>query len=239
MGEEMWREARITASLNHPNIVTVHDCWADMSGCYLVMEVLEGISLEDFIDKGPISLLLFENIVKQSLGALVTAHSAGVLHCDLKPSNLMLLGDPTNQPTAVRVKLLDFGVARLIQEIHPEYFQGVKEVLGSPLYIPPEVFTLESLDERSDLYSLGHILYNALAGRPAISATTMDDILDAHERGIFDSLSSIRPDLSHAFCDWVERLIKRQPSHRFQTSKEALEAFITLQFERTQAIERI
>lgn len=235
--DDMWREARITASLNHPNIITVYDCWSGSSGCFVVMELLKGISLEDFVKKhGSISALLFQTIAQQTLSALKIAHHAGVLHCDLKPSNIMLLGDLLNQPGSVQVKLLDFGVAKLIKEIQPDYLKSITSIEGSPLYIAPEVFSGESLDQRSDLYSLGHILYYALTGRCAIFGKTVDAILEAHLEGRFPEISQNRTDLSIGLCDWVNRLMKRFPKDRPQTSQEALDELETLLFEQNQKL---
>lgn len=235
--DEMWREARITASLNHPNIVTVYDCWSSTGGAFVVMELLDGISLEDFISKeGPAPVLLFENITRQILSGLVAAHSAGILHCDLKPSNIMLIGDPRIDPAGVSVKILDFGVAKLVQEIQPDYLQNVSTVDGSPFFIAPEVFCCESLDQRSDLYSFGQILYNTLAGTKAVTGKTIDEVLDSHLEGRFKHLSEQRDDISYSICDWVMSLMRRQPEYRPASSLDALGEFRGLLLERDQAL---
>jgi|GEM_PF-909320 len=233
--DQVWREARITAKLNHPNIVSVYDCWMGVEDCFVVMELLNGISLEAFAAKKGVTVQLFEVIARQTLHGLATAHKAGILHCDLKPSNIMLVGDPQYDPGNVQVKILDFGTAKLVKEITPDFgASGVVE--GSPLYIAPEVVTGQRLDERSDLYSLGHILYYALTGKTAVTGESLDEVLDSHFAGEFAPLANMRIDLSHPICDWVHAHMNRDPMQRPANGEESLNLLHALFFEQRNAL---
>lgn len=185
-------EAQTTSKLNHPNIVTVHDCASEGSWPYLVMDFVEGKTLAELLaEEGPFSAARFLSIMQQVAAAMAHAHDAGVVHRDLKPSNVMI------SKGAEQVKILDFGIAKLISESSSEAEQLTKTgtILGSIPYMSPEQCSGNAVDRRSDIYSLGCLMYELLSGKkpyqgnseietilnhineapPAIAAPCLDD----------------------------------------------------------------
>ena len=192
------REARAATSINHPNIVDVTDFGILADGpVYFVMEYLEGKSLEDLIEKeGAVELHRALNIANQIALALEAAHAVGVIHRDLKPDNIMLLKRPGRRDLVRMtpdqswitereesydfVKVLDFGIAKVLvqDELLAETVQGA--VFGTPEYMSPEAARGEDVDHRADVYSLGVILFDMLCGRPPFEAPQSSEVLAMH-----------------------------------------------------------
>ena len=185
------REARAASSINHPNIVDVTDFGVLADGLvYFVMEFLVGKSLEDLIEKdGAVELHRALNIVNQITYALEAAHALGVIHRDLKPDNIMLLERPGRRDIVRMVtgnagghwiterersydfvKVLDFGIAKILapDELGTDTLQGA--VFGTPEYMSPEAARGDDVDIRTDVYSLGVILFDMICGRPPFEA---------------------------------------------------------------------
>ncbi len=190
------REARAASSINHPNIVDVTDFGLLGDGLvYFVMEYLPGKSLEDLIEReGAVELHRALNIANQMALALEAAHHQGVIHRDLKPDNIMLLVKPgrrdlvkmaTGHHESVTereqqwdfVKILDFGIAKVLipDELSAETVQGA--VFGTPEYMSPEAARGEDVDHRADIYSLGVIMFDMLTGRPPFEAQAANEVL--------------------------------------------------------------
>src|SRR4051794_13670938 len=159
-------EARAVAALNHPNICQLYDVGSSISGAqYLVMEYVEGETLETRLEKGPLEVQQVLAIAGQIAGALAAAHHKGIVHRDLKPGNIML--------TRSGVKLLDFGLARI--DVEPAVHEttataGMTEpgtVLGTFQYMAPEQLQGERADTRTDLFAFGSVLYEMLTGTKA------------------------------------------------------------------------
>lgn len=162
------QEAKAVSVIEHPNVVAVHDCGLTEQGTpFMVMEYLEGESLSAFIQReGPLPAARALPIFFQICDALQHAHSKGIVHRDLKPSNVMLVGENREQ-----VKIVDFGIAKVIpldkdeaNQMHQLTQTG--EVFGSPLYMSPEQCLGAKLDSRSDIYSMGCLMYEVLTGAP-------------------------------------------------------------------------
>src|SRR5438477_9271868 len=148
------REARAASSLNHPNILTVHDFGSDCGISYIVSELLEGESLRQVIDRGPIPVRRLLDISVQIADGLAAAHQAGIVHRDLKPENIMIMADN-------RVKILDFGLAKSVQPINGDE-QTLSDsetqpglILGTVAYMSPEQARASSVDFRSDQFAFG------------------------------------------------------------------------------------
>ncbi|HET8723452.1 MAG TPA: protein kinase [Anaeromyxobacteraceae bacterium] len=213
-------EARVVARLSHPHNIAVFDSGEleKGEGFYLAMEYLHGENLYDVLRReGRLSEARAAAIGEQLLGALSEAHEAGIVHRDVKPANVMLL-----QPKADAdfVKLLDFGIAEIEG-------QGPGGGLGTPTYLSPEQARGAAPDARSDLYSLGVLLYELVAGRPPFVAENPMAVLSAHGLEEPAPLASLRPDVSPAFAAVVHRALAKQPQDRFATAdamREALRA---------------
>lgn len=182
--KRFWREARAAASVNHPNVCQLYEIGEDQGQLFLVMELLTGEALDARLRGGSLPVSDTVSIGLGILGALAALHERGIIHRDLKPSNVFL--------TQHGVKLLDFGLARsLVQDpdLGPALGQatnltGTGIVVGTPRYMSPEQVTGDGVDARSDLFALGAILFEMLAGRPPFSGRNVVEVLHAtlHEQ---------------------------------------------------------
>jgi serine/threonine protein kinase/tetratricopeptide (TPR) repeat protein len=169
-----WREARTAASVNHPNICQIYEVGEDDGRLFIAMELLEGEPLSERLKRGAMTVDVALPIAIEMLAALAALHARGVVHRDLKPSNVFM--------TRHGVKLLDFGLARPELEPARESFAGLTRtgiVVGTPRYMAPEQVTGEAVDARTDLFALGAILFEMLAGRPAFAGRSVVEILNA------------------------------------------------------------
>jgi len=195
------QEARAIAALSHPNICVLHDVGPD----YLVMEYLDGRPL-----KGPLPAEEAIPIAIQIAGAIEAAHSKGILHRDLKPANVML--------TATAPKLLDFGLARLMTSSHADAETTLAgTVMGTAAYMSPEQAQGKTLDERSDIFSFGSLLYEMLSGVPPFAGESLLDTLNA-------VVQNEPAPLQFAAADIVKRCMAKQLPQRFQSMTEVRKA---------------
>jgi Tol biopolymer transport system component len=208
------REARAASALNHPNIVSVHDIGHQGGVWFIVSELVEGETLARALKGGPLPLRKMIEVSTQIAEGLAAAHAAGVVHRDLKPGNIMLTRDG-------RVKILDFGLARrdrvpgadstTMEVSHP----GV--ILGTPGYMAPEQVRGEATDARSDLFSLGVILYEMASGRRAFSGGSSIEVMNSILK---DEPPELPPASPPALDRIVRRCIDKQPSRRFQSAAD-------------------
>ena len=208
------REARAAASIMHENVVAVHQVEHDEAKDipFLVMELISGESLEKKLEReGRLPLNEIVRIGMQTAAGLAAAHEKGLIHRDIKPGNILL------EKSGVRVKLSDFGLARAAEDVRLTR-SGL--VAGTPLYMSPEQASGEELDARSDLFSLGVVLYELAAGEPPFAGKTplavLKRLTEEHPR----PLREVNPDLPEWFVQIVEKLLAKKPSERFQTARE-------------------
>jgi serine/threonine protein kinase len=211
------REANTVAQLMHPNIVPVYDYGEDGRTLYIAMGFVPGGSLAERMEK-PMDLATIVRIVGQVADALDYAHQKGVVHRDIKPANI-LLGEGD---WAV---LSDFGIARMLEGQQRLTQRGMG--IGTPEYMSPEQGTSDNLDGRSDIYSLGIVLYELLTGEVPFDAETPYAILYKHVHDPLPLPSKKRPEIPAALENVVIRATAKQPEDRYQTAgqfKEALAA---------------
>lgn len=218
----LMEEAKILSALKHPHIVTVHDVGTDEQGPFIVMELLEGETLDEIVERGALELDDFKRLAVQALEGLVAAEAEGLLHRDLKPANIMLVWLPSGK---FQVKILDFGLAGFSKTPAIQTMDHSGSILGSVYFMAPEQFERQPLDARTDLYSIGAIFYYALTGSYAFAGETPGRVMEAHLAHRFLPLAEYRPDLPSAVCAWVERLFARRMDDRPVDARAALESF--------------
>lgn len=220
--KQMMAEIGALSSLQHPHIVTVFDVGADEEGPYVVMELLEGKTLDEIVEAAPLTWDDFRIVAIQALEALIAAHALEMIHSDLKPPNIMLTWMPSG---AFQIKIVDFGLATLIHNQSQEEIEKMESVYGSVYFMPPEQFERKTLDARSDLYSLGCCFYQALTGIHPFSGETVMDVMQAHLDHTVRPICEIRADIPPWVGDWVMAMIHRNPDDRPASAQEALEEF--------------
>jgi phosphate/phosphite/phosphonate ABC transporter binding protein len=203
------KEARASAQLCHPNIVTLYDIGTEGKQTYLVMEFIEGISLKTLRQRAPLSIRQTVEIMRKVGTAVSYAHSQGIIHCDLKPANIMI--DPFNEP-----KIMDFGLAKMMQETSELTKSGV--ILGTPLYMPPEQARgRRDIDYRSDVYALGAILYELLTDSPLFSGGCME-ILEKIFADDPIPPSQIKPDIPKDLENICLKALEKEKERRYQSA---------------------
>ena len=214
------REARAVARLRHPHIVAVHDFGVEpATGAYLVMEHLEGRSLRNELRaRAPLPPVEAVRLIGEILAAVREAHARGVVHRDLKPENVLL----ERTSGAPRAKVLDFGLAKLQEPIGSQQSTITRsgEVLGTPLYMSPEQYLGEEADERSDVYALGCVLFEMLAGRPPFVAKAIGALVYKHLGELPAPPGRIVPGVPAALDRIVLRALAKEPGERFQTADD-------------------
>lgn len=218
------QEAKAASRLKHPNVITLYDFGVSPSGQpYLVMDYLQGVSLADVIKKdGHVGVDRSIKIFKQACSALQHAHQQGVIHRDLKPGNIMLIETEDEKDF---VKVVDFGVAKLMAgEDEAQRLTQTGEVCGSPVYMSPEQCMGQKLDARSDVYSMGVVIYEALTGRLPLLGKSMVETMSKHISEMPPAFNAVRPDLyiPERLETVVFRALAKNPDDRLQ-SMEALE----------------
>ncbi|MES2310220.1 MAG: protein kinase [Verrucomicrobiota bacterium] len=229
--EAALQEARLLAKFMHPNLVTVFDFGESEDGAFVVMEIVEGESLQSMLESGALRDSLFDKLVTQSLQGIDAAHALGVLHLDLKPSNMMF-GFMASTGSDINLKIVDFGIARHRHQADAFQTLASKTIVGSIPYIAPERFYGEILGRRADLYALGHIYYIGLTGRHAFAVEGTEAMIDAHLNQEPPSIIEIRPDIPVELENWVMKLLAKKSADRFSSASEALQAYQKIKWDK-------
>ena len=220
------REAIALSVLAHPNVVPVTDFGVDDGVPFLVMELLEGQTLGALIKEGPLPLWRALEIARQTLRVLAFSHMKGVVHCDLKPTNVFLQALPEQ---ADHVRLLDFGMAKFVEGSSsraPADLTRAGVMIGTPAYMSPEQVKGAPTDARTDVYAAGLLLFELLAGRRPFVADSPAGYLGAHLTAPVPSLAKLRPRLARAslFQAVVEQAMAKKPAERFEDASAMLVA---------------
>jgi serine/threonine-protein kinase len=219
------REAEIASRLGHPNIVEVVD-WNTLpdGSPYLVMEFLEGESLEDRMRRGPLTLEATCTIVRQIGSALAAAHRAGVVHRDLKPANVFLSPTDAGGTLADRVKVLDFGISKVRDSRTVQTLDTV--LLGTPLYMSPEQATGQNslIDARTDLFALGAMVYEMLSGRAAFEGDSIATVIYQVVNSEPEPIGKLVPTLPPSVASAITRALRKAPDERFPDIESFIEA---------------
>jgi serine/threonine protein kinase len=208
LADRFVREIKVLASLNHPNIAALHTALRIENQLVMIMELVEGVTLEERLRQGPIPLTETLRYIDQVLAALSYAHARGIIHRDIKPANMML--------TAVGVvKLMDFGIAKPAGD---RRLTMTGTTMGSLYYMPPEQVKSETIDARADLYSLGVSLYELVTGRRPFQGDSNYAIMAAHLQQQPVPPMEVAPGLPRGLNDLILMALAKDPGQRFQSA---------------------
>jgi TolB-like protein len=214
------REARMLASLNHPNIVTIYTIEEAGGVHFLTMELIEGQSLNRLIPEGGLPVDRILDYAVTISDALAAAHDKGIIHRDLKPANVMV----TDQG---RVKVLDFGLAKEMREANssdatlaPDEYTKVGVIVGTPAYMSPEQVEGRRIDHRTDIFSLGTLLYEMATGQKPFQGRSSAELASAILRDTPRSVREVRVELSEGLECVIQRCLEKNPTDRFPSARE-------------------
>jgi len=210
--ERFRHEARAAANLTHPNIVTVHDFGLDKGQLFIVMENVPGTDLKSLLRKrGRFTPAEALPLIIQACAGIGYAHRAGLVHCDVKPQNLLVTPD-------MRLKVTDFGIARALSTIQPDEQSEI--VWGSPQYFAPEQATGAAPSPASDVYSLGIILYELLTGTLPFQASSATDLAHLHLEAEPPPISEMLPEVPAALEQILLKVLAKEPAQRYRTADQ-------------------
>jgi eukaryotic-like serine/threonine-protein kinase len=213
------REAVAAAAVAHPNIVATYDTGEDDGVAYIVMELVEGATLRQAIDlHGPLPPARAADIAAQVADALAAAHARGLVHRDVKPSNVLVQLDG-------RVKVTDFGIAKAADQGHEDLTRA-GNVMGTARYLAPEQLEGHPVDERADVYSLGLVLYEMLTGNAPFGADTEIGTAVARLTTTAPRLGDVRPGIPPGLAHVVERALERDPEQRWPNAASMRDALV-------------
>ncbi|HSS51896.1 MAG TPA: serine/threonine-protein kinase [Thermoanaerobaculia bacterium] len=211
--ERFLREARTAAAVDHPNLCTVHDAGESEGRLYIVLSFYEGETLRDRIRRGPMPLAEAREVAIQVARGLARAHEAGIVHRDIKPANVIL-------PRRGEAKILDFGIARLEGDEVSLTRTGAS--WGTPAYMSPEQARGEPVDGRTDVWSLGVMIYEMVAGRRPFGGESIEALVSSILTQEPEPLERLRPDVPPELAQVVDKALAKAPEERYANAAELL-----------------
>jgi serine/threonine protein kinase len=221
--KNLLKEATALSSVQHPHICTVYDAGLDEDGPFVVMELINGKTLDEMVERGSLTYEDFREVAIQSQEAMIAAQELNLVHRDLKPSNVMVSWLPSGR---FQIKLVDFGLAKFSAKPSLQTIDHGDAVFGSIFFMAPEQFERTPLDQRTDMYSLGAMFYYALSGNYPFDGDTAPQVMASHLQNSVIPLQQIRPDLPVWLCEWVMWHIQRDMDHRPESALLALQKFL-------------
>jgi len=210
--EQFLQEARSAGGLSHQNIVTVHDVGFINNRIYMIMEYVPGTDLYTYQhQKGGFSIREAVNFIIQACSGIGYAHRKGIIHCDVKPQNLIVTEDGT-------LKVTDFGIARFLSNVNP--IDEEKIVWGSPQYFSPEQARGKITSYAADVYSLGVVLYQAVTGKLPFTGSTSKELMDKHINEAPPAPRSINPKIPIELEGVILRSLNKEPSTRYRNADQ-------------------
>lgn len=214
-------EAKAAANLSHPNIVTIYDFGFDDGMPIIVMEYIPGVDLKSIIQKqGPMDIPLAIQLMIQACAGVGYAHRAGLIHCDIKPQNMLVTSD-------YLLKVTDFGIARALAGIHPD--EKHDTVWGSPFYLSPEQASGLAPSPASDVYSLGVVLYEMVTGSLPFTASTADELMEKHKTESPPLARTINSEIPEQMEQILSKILSKNASNRYRTADQLGRVLATVQ----------
>ena len=221
--KNLLKEATALSSVQHPHICTVYDAGVDEDGPFVVMELINGKTLDEMVERGTLTYEDFREVAIQTQEAMIAAQELNLVHRDLKPSNVMVSWLPSGR---FQIKLVDFGLAKFSAKPSLQTIDHGDAVFGSIFFMAPEQFERTALDQRTDMYSLGSMFYYALTGNYPFDGETAPQVMASHLQNTVIPLQQARPDLPVWLSEWVMWHIQRDMNHRPPSAKLALDKFL-------------
>ncbi|MBN1537019.1 MAG: serine/threonine protein kinase [Anaerolineales bacterium] len=206
------QEAKAAANLSHPNIITIHDFGFDVGRLFIIMEYVPGTDLKSLLQqrgKFPVDETI--ELMIQACAGIGYAHRAGLIHCDIKPHNMIITPDK-------RLKVTDFGIARALASIQPEEKTDI--VWGSPQYFSPEQAAGNAPSPASDVYSLGIVMYEMLAGQLPFNAASATELAKLHRQALPPSIHRYNPAVPRSLEQIIIKVLSKEPSARYRTADQ-------------------
>jgi serine/threonine protein kinase len=219
--EHFREEAKAAANLSHPNIVTVHDFGFDSERLFIIMEYVPGPDLKLLLaDGGQFDIKRTLNLMGQACAGVGYAHRAGLVHCDIKPQNLLITPDE-------HLKVVDFGIARALASINPGEKSEI--VWGSPHYFSPEQAAGIAPSPASDVYSLGVIMYEMVTGQLPFTAASSSELARMHRQELPRAPRELNPAISSELEQFLLKVLSKEPAARYRTADQLGRVLTSLQ----------